>query len=260
MNSTGGLARMLQWCGDRVAFVGHATRFFLRLSLLSIDSLRRPRLIIDQIHFIGNYSLSIILVSGLLIGFVLGLQGYYTLRRYGSEEALGLLVTLSLVRELGPVVTALLFAGRAGTSLTAEVGLMKAGEQIDAMEMMAVDPVARVLAPRYLAAVICMPLLAALFSALGVLGGYLVGVGMIGVDAGAFWSQMQGGVDWLRDVGNGVVKSIVFGFTVSFVALHVGYHAEATPEGVSRATTTTVVVASLAILALDFILTALMFS
>jgi phospholipid/cholesterol/gamma-HCH transport system permease protein len=251
---------MLEWCGDRVASVGHATRFFLRLSLLSIASLRRPRLIIDQIHFIGNYSLSIILVSGLLIGFVLGLQGYYTLRRYGSEEALGLLVTLSLVRELGPVVTALLFAGRAGTSLTAEVGLMKAGEQIDAMEMMAVDPVARVLAPRYLAAVICMPLLAALFSALGVLGGYLVGVGMIGVDAGAFWSQMQGGVDWLRDVGNGVVKSIVFGFTVSFVALHVGYHAEATPEGVSRATTTTVVVASLAILALDFILTALMFS
>jgi len=251
---------MLGWFGDQVASVGHGTRFFVRLSLLSIASLRRPRLIIDQIHFIGNYSLSIILVSGLLIGFVLGLQGYYTLRRYGSEEALGLLVTLSLVRELGPVVTALLFAGRAGTSLTAEVGLMKAGEQIDAMEMMAVDPVARVLAPRYLAAVICMPLLAALFSALGVLGGYLVGVGMIGVDAGAFWSQMQGGVDWLRDVGNGVAKSIVFGFTVSFVALHVGYHAEATPEGVSRATTTTVVVASLAILALDFILTALMFS
>jgi len=239
---------------------GAATRFFFRLSFLSLESLRRPRLIIDQIHFIGNYSLSIILVSGLLIGFVLGLQGYYTLRRYGSEEALGLLVTLSLVRELGPVVTALLFAGRAGTSLTAEVGLMKAGEQIDAMEMMAVDPVARVLAPRYLAAVICMPLLAALFSALGVLGGYLVGVEMIGVDAGAFWSQMQGGVDWLRDVGNGVVKSVVFGFTVAFVALYVGYQAEATPEGVSRATTTTVVVASLAILALDFILTALMFS
>lgn len=260
MNSAGTVSRALSWLGDRMAATGRATRFFLRLSYLSIESLRRPRLIIDQIHFIGNYSLSIILVSGLLIGFVLGLQGYYTLRRYGSEEALGLLVTLSLVRELGPVVTALLFAGRAGTSLTAEVGLMKAGEQIDAMEMMAVDPVARVLAPRYLAAVICMPLLAALFSALGVLGGYLVGVVMIGVDAGAFWSQMQGGVDWLRDVGNGVAKSVVFGFTVAFVALHVGYQAEATPEGVSRATTTTVVVASLAILALDFILTALMFS
>jgi len=260
MNPAGAFSRALTWLGERVVATGEATRFFVRLSFLSLESLRRPRLIIDQIHFIGNYSLSIILVSGLLIGFVLGLQGYYTLRRYGSEEALGLLVTLSLVRELGPVVTALLFAGRAGTSLTAEVGLMKAGEQIDAMEMMAVDPVARVLAPRYLAAVICMPLLAALFSALGVLGGYLVGVEMIGVDAGAFWSQMQGGVDWLRDVGNGVVKSVVFGFTVAFVALYVGYQAEATPEGVSRATTTTVVVASLAILALDFILTALMFS
>ncbi len=245
---------------DALAFTGYATRFFLRLCGLGLLSLRRPRLVVDQIHFIGNYSLSIILVSGLLIGFVLGLQGYYTLRRYGSEEALGLLVTLSLVRELGPVVTALLFAGRAGTSLTAEVGLMKAGEQIDAMQMMAVDPVARVLAPRFVAALLCMPLLAALFSALGVLGGYLVGVEMIGVDPGAFWSQMQGGVDWLRDVGNGVVKSVVFGFTVAFVALFVGYEADPTPEGVARATTTTVVVASLAILGLDFILTALMFS
>ena len=245
---------------DVLQRIGYGTKFFLRLCVLGLASMRRPRLVIDQIHFIGNYSLSIILVSGLLIGFVLGLQGYYTLRRYGSEEALGLLVTLSLVRELGPVVTALLFAGRAGTSLTAEVGLMKAGEQIDAMQMMAVDPVARVLAPRFMAAVVCMPLLAALFSAMGVLGGYLVGVQMIGVDAGSFWSQMQGGVDWLLDVGNGVVKSIVFGFTVAFVALYVGHEAEPTPEGVSRATTTTVVVASLAILGLDFILTALMFS
>jgi len=250
----------LRWLADFVVSVGQGARFFLRLCWLGVAALRRPRLVIDQIHFIGNYSLSIILVSGLLIGFVLGLQGFYTLRRYGSEEALGLLVTLSLVRELGPVVTALLFAGRAGTSLTAEVGLMKAGEQLDAMEMMAVDPVSRVLAPRFLAAVICMPLLAALFSALGVLGGYLVGVEMIGVDAGAFWSQMQDGVDWLDDVGNGVIKSVVFGFTVAFVALFVGYNAQATPEGVARATTTTVVAASLAILGLDFILTALMFS
>ncbi len=252
--------RPMQILIDKIALVGYGTRFFLRLCGLGVTALRRPRLVVDQIHFVGNYSLSIILVSGLLIGFVLGLQGYYTLRRYGSEEALGLLVTLSLVRELGPVVTALLFAGRAGTSLTAEVGLMKAGEQIDAMEMMAVDPVARVLAPRFVAALICMPLLAALFSAMGVLGGYVVGVEMIGVDAGAFWSQMQGGVDWLEDVGNGVVKSIVFGFTVAFVALFVGYEAEPTPEGVAHATTTTVVVASLAILGLDFILTALMFS
>jgi phospholipid/cholesterol/gamma-HCH transport system permease protein len=250
----------LRWLFDFVCAVGQGALFFFRLCALGLASLRRPRLVVDQIHFIGNYSLSIILVSGLLIGFVLGLQGYYTLRRYGSEEALGLLVTLSLVRELGPVVTALLFAGRAGTSLTAEVGLMKAGEQIDAMEMMAVDPVARVLAPRFIAALVCMPLLAALFSALGVLGGYLVGVEMIGVDSGAFWSQMQGGVDWLDDVGNGVVKSIVFGFTVAFVALYVGFNAQPTPEGVARATTTTVVVASLSILRLDFILTALMFS
>jgi len=254
------LAIPSRWLIDRVVDVGYGARFFVRLCGLGIAAFRRPRLVIDQIHFIGNFSLSIILVSGLLIGFVLGLQGYYTLRRYGSEEALGLLVALSLVRELGPVVTALLFAGRAGTSLTAEVGLMKAGEQIDAMEMMAVDPVSRVLAPRFVAALIAMPLLAALFSSMGVLGGYLVGVEMIGVDAGAFWSQMQGGVDWIEDIGNGVVKSIVFGFTVAFVALFVGYEAEPTPEGVARATTTTVVVASLAVLGLDFILTALMFS
>ncbi|MFO1197791.1 MAG: lipid asymmetry maintenance ABC transporter permease subunit MlaE [Burkholderiaceae bacterium] len=255
----GTLGGALRVVADKVARVGYGTRFFARLCALGLMSVRRLRLVVDQVHFVGNYSLSIILVSGLLIGFVLGLQGYYTLRRYGSEEALGLLVTLSLVRELGPVVTALLFAGRAGTSLTAEVGLMKAGEQIDAMEMMAVDPVERVLAPRFLAALVCMPLLAALFSAMGVLGGYLVGVEMIGVDAGAFWSQMQGGVDWIEDVGNGVVKSVVFGFTVAFVALYVGYEAEPTPEGVARATTTTVVVASLAVLGLDFILTALMF-
>jgi phospholipid/cholesterol/gamma-HCH transport system permease protein len=256
----GALGQALRVVADVLERIGYGTRFFLRLCGLALTSLRRMRLVVDQIHFIGNYSLSIILVSGLLIGFVLGLQGYYTLRRYGSEEALGLLVTLSLVRELGPVVTALLFAGRAGTSLTAEVGLMKAGEQIDAMQMMAVDPVERVLAPRFLAAVFCMPLLAALFSAMGVLGGYLVGVQLIGVDGGAFWSQMQASVDWVQDVGNGVLKSVAFGFTVAFVALFVGYEAESTPEGVARATTTTVVVASLAVLGLDFILTALMFS
>jgi phospholipid/cholesterol/gamma-HCH transport system permease protein len=191
---------------------------------------------------------------------VLGLQGYYTLQRYGSSEALGLLVALSLVRELGPVVTALLFAGRAGTSLTAGIGLMKAGEQLSAMELMAVDPVQRILAPRFWAGVITLPLLAALFSAVGILGGWVVGVLMIGVDSGAFWSQMQGGVDVWRDVGNGVVKSVVFGFTVSFVALLQGYAAQPTPEGVSRATTRTVVVASLAVLALDFLLTATMFT
>jgi len=182
------------------------------------------------------------------------------LQRYGSSEALGMLVALSLVRELGPVVAALLFAGRAGTALTAEIGLMKAGEQLSAMEMMAVDPVRRILAPRFWGGVIAMPLLAAVFSAVGVLGGWFVGVVMIGVDSGAFWSQMQGGVSVWQDVGNGIVKSVVFGLTVTFVALYQGYEAQATPEGVSSATTRTVVMASLLVLGLDFVLTAMMFS
>jgi phospholipid/cholesterol/gamma-HCH transport system permease protein len=221
---------------------------------------RRPGLVRDQIHFMGNYSLAIIAVSGIFVGVVLGLQGYYTLQRYGSSEALGLLVALSLVRELGPVITALLFAGRAGTSLTAEIGLMKAGEQLSAMEMMAVDPVGRILAPRFWGAVIAMPLLAAVFSAVGVIGGWAVGVLMIGIDAGSFWSQMQGGVDVWQDVGNGAIKSLVFGFAVSFIALLQGYEAQATPEGVAHATTRTVVVASLTVLGLDFVLTAMMFS
>jgi phospholipid/cholesterol/gamma-HCH transport system permease protein len=244
----------------KLSDVGAATRLFFRLVALFGSCLKRFGLVRDQIHFLGNYSLAIITVSGLFVGFVLGLQGYYTLQRYGASEALGLLVALSLVRELGPVITALLFAGRAGTSLTAEIGLMKAGEQLSAMEMMAVDPVRRILAPRFWAGVITMPLLAAVFSAVGVLGGWVVGVLMIGIDPGAFWSQMQGGVDVLKDVGNGVLKSVVFGFTVTFVALVQGFEAQPTPEGVSRATTRTVVVASLAILGLDFILTALMFS
>ena len=243
-----------------VAGVGYGARFFARLCVLALRSLRRPRLVLDQIHFIGNYSLSIIGISGLFVGFVLGLQGYYTLQRYGSEQALGLLVALSLVRELGPVITALLFAGRAGTSLTAEIGLMKAGEQLSAMEMMAVDPMERVLAPRFAAALIAMPLLAAIFSAVGVFGSWIVGVQMIGVDAGGFWSQMQAGVDVLDDLLNGVIKSVVFGFVCGFIALYVGHEAKATPEGVSHATTTTVVASSLAVLGFDFILTALMFS
>jgi phospholipid/cholesterol/gamma-HCH transport system permease protein len=245
---------------SELAAIGYATRLFMRLVALFGTTMRRFALVRDQVHFLGNYSLAIITVSGLFVGFVLGLQGYYTLQRYGSSEALGLLVALSLVRELGPVVTALLFAGRAGTSLTAEIGLMKAGEQLSAMEMMAVDPVRRILAPRFWAGVIVMPLLAAVFSAVGVVGGWVVGVLMIGVDPGAFWSQMQGGVDVFKDVGNGIAKSFVFGVTVTFVALLQGYLAQATPEGVSRATTRTVVMASLAVLGLDFVLTALMFS
>ncbi|HEY1057386.1 MAG TPA: lipid asymmetry maintenance ABC transporter permease subunit MlaE [Limnobacter sp.] len=240
--------------------LGQFARLVVQLFMLLPKAILRPRLIIDQIHFIGNYSLVIIVVSGLFVGFVLGLQGYYTLNRYGAEQALGLLVALSLVRELGPVVSGLLFAGRAGTSLTAEIGLMKAGEQLTAMEMMAVDPKARILAPRWVAGLISMPLLAALFSAVGVVGGYVVGVLLIGVDSGAFWSQMQAGVDFQNDILNGVIKSVVFGVAVNAIALFQGYECQPTPEGVSRATTRTVVISSLTILGLDFILTALMFS
>ena len=255
-----GLADMGLSVRSKLAELGFAARLFVKLFALTPSTLLRFGLVRDQIFFLGNYSLAIIAVSGLFVGFVLGLQGYYTLQRYGSSEALGLLVALSLVRELGPVITALLFAGRAGTALTAEIGLMKAGEQLSAMEMMAVDPIRRILAPRLWGGVIAMPLLAAVFSAVGIAGGWMVGVLMIGIDAGSFWSQMQGGVDVWRDVGNGVIKSMVFGVTVTFVALYQGFEAQPTPEGVSLATTRTVVVASLAVLGLDFLLTAWMFS
>jgi phospholipid/cholesterol/gamma-HCH transport system permease protein len=245
---------------EAVGSVGFATRSFFNLLSVSPGALRRPGLISEQIHFIGNYSIVIIAVSGLFVGMVLGLQGYYTLNQYGAEQKLGQVVTLALTRELGPVVTALLFAGRAGTSLTAQIGLMKAGEQLSAMEMMAINPVQRVLAPRFWAGVIAMPVLATVFSAVGVLGGYLVGVQLIGVDEGAFWSQMQAGVDVRNDVINGVIKSFVFGVAVTFTALFQGYQAQPTPEDVSRATTRTVVISSLMVWGLDFMLTALMFN
>ena len=234
--------------------------FFVDLLRNVPVALRRPYLVVAQVHAIGNRSLVIILSSGLAVGFVLALQMYYALVKYGAAESLGLVVNLSLVRELGPVVTALLFAGRAGTSLTAEIGLMKAGEQIAAMEMMAIDPKSRVLAPRFLGGIVSMPILAVLFSAVGILGAYIVAVLLIGVDAGNFWSIMQSGVDVQRDVGNGIVKSMVFGVICTFVALYQGYETQATPEGVAHATTRTVVIASLAVLSMDFILTALMFS
>lgn len=244
---------------DRLWRLGFATRFFLAILAKSATSLRRINLTLKEVYFAGVLSLIIILVSGLFVGMVLGLQGYDTLQRYGSSEALGVLVSLSLVRELGPVVAALLFASRAGSAITAEIGLMKTTEQLSAMEMMAVDPIARVVAPRFWGGVISMPLLAALFSAMGVLGGYLVGVRLIGVDEGAFWSQMQASVDFREDVLNGVIKSFVFGVIVSWVAVFEGYDADPTAEGVSGATTRTVVTSSLAILGADFILTALMF-
>jgi len=247
------------WTTNAVLRLGIATRFFTLTLLHSGTSFRRPRLIVRELYFSGVLSLIIILVSGLFVGMVLGFQGFHTLQTYGSESALGVLVALSLVRELGPVVAGLLFASRAGSAMTAEIGLMKATEQLSAMEMMAVDPIARVVAPRFWAGVISMPLLAAMFSAMGVFGGYLVGVVLIGVDEGSFWSQMQSAVDFREDILNGVIKSFVFGIAITWIALFEGYDAPPTAEGVSGATTRTVVTSSLVILGLDFILTSFMF-
>src|SRR3989440_5235282 len=253
----------LERLGSGVTFhvlrLGFASRFFWLMLKESGTSFRRFSLTIREIYFAGVLSLIIILVSGMFVGMVLALQGYETLQRFGASESLGVLVALSLVRELGPVVAGLLFASRAGSAITAEIGLMKATEQLSAMEMMAVDPIARVVAPRFWAGVVSMPLLAALFSAMGVFGGYLVGVRLIGVDEGSFWSQMQAAVDFREDVLNGVIKSLVFGVAVTWIAVYEGYDAPPTAEGVSGATTRTVVTSSLAILALDFVLTALMF-
>ncbi len=239
--------------------LGFATRFLWAILTHSGTALTRFNLTIREVFFSGVMSLVIILVSGLFVGLVLGLQGYETLQRYGSSEALGILVALSLVRELGPVVAALLFASRAGSSITAEVGIMKSSEQLKAMDMMAVNPIARVVAPRFWGGVISMPLLAALFSAMGIFGGWIIGVQFIGVDNGAFWSQMQASVDFRTDVLNGVIKSVVFGIAVSFIAVFEGFDATPTAEGVSAAITRTVVTSALAILALDFVLTSFMF-
>ena len=244
---------------DGIWRLGFAARFLGLLLLLSGQSFRRIHLTIREIYFSGVLSLLIILVSGLFVGLVLGLQGYETLQRYGSSEALGVLVALSLTRELGPVVAALLFASRAGSAVTAEIGLMKTTEQLKAMDMMAVNPIARVVAPRFWGGVISMPLLAALFSAMGIFGGWLIGVAFIGVDDGAFWSQMQSAVDFRFDIMNGVIKSVVFGIAVSLIAVFEGFDCTPTAEGVSRAITRTVVSSALAILALDFVLTSFMF-
>ncbi|RFC32503.1 MAG: phospholipid/cholesterol/gamma-HCH transport system permease protein [Candidatus Nitrotoga sp. SPKER] len=253
----------LRFLGHRIVNavwrIGYASRFFMMILFYSGTSFRRFHLTIKELFSSGVMSLIIILVAGTFVGMVLGLQGYETLKRYGSESALGSLVALSLVRELGPVLAALLFASRAGSAMTAEIGLMKATEQISAMEMMAINPIARVVAPRFWAGVISMPLLSALFSAMGVFGGYVVGVVLIGVDQGSFWSQMQAGVDFQHDIVNGMLKSFVFGVAVTAIALFEGYDAPPTAEGVSGATTRTVVESSLTILFLDFILTAFMF-
>ncbi|MCQ8116965.1 lipid asymmetry maintenance ABC transporter permease subunit MlaE [Methylomonas rosea] len=241
------------------AKLGRAS-FFLSHTLTGIsDVVPRPNLLIKQVYSVGVLSFLIITISGLFVGMVLGLQGFNILSDFGAEESLGVMVAASLVRELGPVVSALLFAGRAGSALTAEIGLMKATEQLSGMEMMAVDPIKRIISPRFLAGFLSMPLLAALFSAIGIMGGHLVGVGMLGVDDGAFWAQMQASIDFQEDIINGVIKSVVFGFVVSWIALFEGYDAIPTSEGVSRATTRTVVNSAFSVLALDFILTALMF-
>ena len=242
-----------------LANLGRANLLMLGILEGIPSTLARPRLLVTQLYDVGVLSLLIIVVSGLFVGMVLGLQGHYVLSQFGASESLGVMVTASLVRELGPVVTALLFAGRAGSALTAEIGLMKATEQLSGLEMMAVDPIKRVLAPRFLAGLLSMPLLAAMFSAVGVIGGWFVGVGLLGVDDGAFWGQMQAKIDFNEDVVNGVIKSLAFGLVVTWIALYEGYDATPTPEGVSRATTRTVVQSALAVLGLDFILTALMF-
>lgn len=238
--------------------MGRSALFLLRLARSLPAALVRPRLIVQQMYSVGVLTLVIVLVAGGFVGMVLGLQGYNILVRFNSESSLGSMVGLTLVRELGPVVTALLFAGRAGSALTAELGLMKATEQFSGLEMMAVDPFKRVLAPRFLAGFISMPLLAAIFSAVGILGGYLVGVGLLGVDAGTYWSQMQNSVDFHNDLMTGIWKSLAFGFVATWIALFEGWDCVPTSEGVSRATTQGVVNASLVVLGLNFILTALM--
>ena len=234
---------------------GGVTIFLFRVLQQCIPALARPGLIVRQVYNAGARSLIIIMLSGLFVGMVLGLQGYQLLQRFGSEEALGTAAALGLLKELGPVVTALLFAGRAGTALTSEIGLMRATDQLTAMEIMAVDPLRYVAAPRFLGGVIAMPLLAAIFSVIGLYGAQLIGVQLMGVDKGVFWSQMQGAVG-LRDVTEGLVKSLVFGVTCSLIAVHEGYDAVPTPEGVGLATTRTVVASSVMTLLLDYVLTA----
>ncbi len=254
-----GLQRVGAGTTRAIARLGYAARFFVSVLAHSPSALRRPQLTIREIYFSGVLSLVVIMVSGMFVGMVLGLQGYDTLNRYGSGDSLGVFVGLSLVRELGPVVAGLLFASRAGSAITAEIGLMKTTEQLSAMEMMAVDPLARIIAPRFWGGVVSMPLLAALFSVMGVFGAYIIGVRLIGVDDGTFWGNMKAGIDFWPDVTNGVIKSIVFGVAVSLIAVFEGYDAAPTAAGVSAATTRTVVFGSLAVLALDFVLTVFMF-
>jgi len=243
-----------------VSGLGRAVLLLLS-AIINVPNIRKGTpLLIQQLYSVGVMSLLIIIVSGTFIGMVLALQGYTILVGYGAEASLGPMVALSLLRELGPVVAALLFAGRAGSALTAEIGLMKATEQLSSLEMMAVDPLRRIIAPRFWAGFISLPLLAAIFSVVGILGAHLVGVDWLGVDSGTFWSVMQDQVDFNKDIMNGIIKSIVFAFVVTWIAVYKGYDCEPTSEGISKATTATVVQSSLLVLSLDFILTALMFA
>ena len=240
--------------------LGRASIFLLEVMLSCVSMLTRPALLVKQLYSVGVQTLIIIVVAGLFVGMVMALQSYYALVDFGAEDSVGVMVALSLLRELGPVVTALLFAGRAGSALTAEIGLMKATEQLSGMEMMAVNPMQRIVAPRFLAGFIAMPLLATIFSAVGIIGAYLVAVQMLGLDSGSFWSQPQNKVDLYLDLYNGIIKSLVFGFVATWIAVFEGYDCIPTSEGLGQATTRTVVHSSLAILFLDFILTALMFA
>jgi len=258
------LLEKLQSLGHRslssVQRIGRGHVFLLQVLPAMQGMLFRPSLLIKQMYSVGVQTLLIIVVAGLFVGMVIALQAYNALVDFGAEDSVSVMVVLSLLRELGPVVTALLFAGRAGSALTAEIGLMKATEQLSGMEMMAVNPIERVVAPRFLAGFISMPLLAAIFSAVGIMGGYLVAVELLGLDAGAFWSQAVAKVDLYHDLANGMIKSAVFGFVVVWIAVFEGYDCVPTSEGLGKATTRTVVHSSLAVLGLDFVLTALMFN
>ena len=240
--------------------LGRGSVFLLEVIASCVSLFLRPLLVVKQLYSVGVQTLIIIVVAGLFVGMVMALQSYYALVDFGAEDSVGVMVALSLLRELGPVVTALLFAGRAGSALTAEIGLMKATEQLSGMEMMAVNPMQRIVAPRFMAGVISMPLLATIFSAVGVLGAYLVAVELLGLDSGAFWSQPQNKVDLHLDLYNGIIKSVVFGVVATWIAVFEGYDCIPTSEGLGQATTRTVVHSSLAILFLDFVLTALMFT
>ncbi len=254
------LQKIGAWVLNSLAGAGRSSLFLLNVLLGFKDVLLRPHLLVKELYSVGVLSLLIIIFSAIFVGMVLSLLGYVTLVDFGAEESLGVLVSLSLVRELGPVLSALLFSGRAGSALTAEIGLMKATEQLASMEMMAVDPIRRIVAPRFFAGLISLPILTVIFMAIGIYSGYLVGSVWLGVDEGSFWSQMQSKVEFQHDIINGIIKSIVFGFVVTWIAVYQGYHAMPTSEGVSRATTNSVVYSALAVLALDFVLTALMFS